>query len=63
MTLTDEARDAVAALTENTGRSVSEVMRCAVALERFVETELAAGSTFLVRRDDGELERIQFMFS
>ena len=62
VSLTDEAAQAVQELAERTGLGVSEIIRRAIALERFIITEVDQGSEFLIRRD-GELERIKFIFA
>lgn len=62
VSLSDEAAEAVQTLAEQRGISVSEVIRRAIALERFVEGELEKGSTLLVRNENGETERVAFVF-
>lgn len=63
VSLTDEAANAVEQLAESRGISSSEVVRRGIALARFFEDQLAAGSSILIRNEDGELERVQFVFS
>lgn len=62
VSLSDEAALAVDELANRKGIAVSEVIRRAIITLKFVEDEVAAGSTLLLRHPDGETERIQFVF-
>jgi len=60
--LTGETAERVERLAEQKGLTVSEIVRRALAMELFVEDELAKGSDFLLRSEAGELERVAFIF-
>lgn len=62
VSLTDEAAAAVEDLASRKGISASETVRRGIALMRFLEEQIEAGSSILVRNKDGELERVQFVF-
>mgnify|MGYP000539146505 CR=1 FL=1 len=60
--LTDEAAQTVEEMAAKNKIPVSELVRRAIALEKFIEDELAEGSTVMIRRKNGDLERVQFVF-
>lgn len=61
--LTDEAAAVVRELAEEQGITVSEVIRRAISLERFVLTQLGTGASFYLERGDGmPVERVHFVF-
>lgn len=62
ISLTNEAAETVRAAAESAGVSTSEVIRRALAIQRFVNREIAAGSTILVRKPNGDLERVEMVF-
>lgn len=61
MNLTDEAAHVVRELARRRGVTVSEVVRRAIALEKFIDDQLDDGSSFFVERKDGTLERVHFV--
>ncbi|MCA1670919.1 MAG: ribbon-helix-helix protein, CopG family [Actinobacteria bacterium] len=62
--LTDEAAGAVRQLAEKDGITVSEVLRRAISVERFVVEQLDTGASFLITRDDGAtVEKVHFVFA
>lgn len=63
VSLTDEAAGLVNNLSAKHNISVSEVVRRGLAIQRFVERELDKGSEILVRDRNGNLERVEFIFS
>jgi len=63
VSLTGEAADVVRQLAEKHGVSVGEVVRRAIAVQRFIEAETEAGSTLLVRKPSGDIDRLQFVFT
>ena len=63
VSLTDEAAEVIQSIASRRGISVSEAIRRAIAIERFVVKELEAGSTFLIRRSNGDTDQVQFVFA
>lgn len=61
--LTEEAANVVRELAEEQGITVSEVIRRAISLERFILTQLKTGATFYLERGEGSpVERVHFVF-
>ena len=63
ISLTNEAADFVSEASRRKNISASEVIRRALAIQRFVDRELETGATIVVRRPDGSTERVQFIFT
>jgi hypothetical protein len=62
LNLTDEAAQTVREMAASKGISVTEVIRRGISLERFVMSQLEANGTFLIRRSDGAIETVHFVF-
>ncbi len=60
--LTNEAAAAVRDIAAEKGLTVSEVIRRAIALEKFVVEQLDRNGTFLVKLPDGSIETVHFLF-
>lgn len=61
--LTDEAAAVARELAKDQGISVSEVIRRAISLERFIVTQLRSGADFYLSTGEGQaLERVHFVF-
>ena len=63
VSLTGEAADVVRELAARHGVSPAEVVRRALAVQRFIDEETDSGSAFLVRKSNGDTDRIQFVFT
>lgn len=59
--LTDQAAGVVRDIAAQQGVTVSEVMRRAIALEKFVVEQLGRDATFLVKLPDGSIETVHFV--
>lgn len=62
LNLTDEAAQVVRELAAAKGISVTEVIRRGISLERFILDQLKDGGSFLIRRRDGTIETVHFVF-
>ena len=62
LNLTDEAAQIVREMAASKGISVTEVIRRGISLERFVMSQLESDGTFLIRRSNGAIETVHFVF-
>lgn len=60
--LSEDASQVVRELAVRKGMTVTDVIRRAISLERFVVDQLDEGKTFVVRRPDGSTETVHFVF-
>lgn len=63
ISLTGEAADAVREMAARQNASPGEIVRRAVAVQRFIDEEVARGATFMIKGSSGEIDRLQFVFT
>jgi len=61
ITFTDEAADLVENLAAKRGVSVSEVVREAIALEKWLQDRQSANEKILVKKDDEPAREVEFL--
>ena len=62
VTLNGEMLETVTELAEKLGISVGDVLRRGIAIETFIEAEIADGGELLIRKN-GELERLTLLYT